>query len=256
MTYNIRTAKCKPPNTWVERRPIMRECLRSLHPDLIGTQEGMYTQIKDLASDLPDYSWIGLGREGGSRDEFMAVFYKTSRFDPLEYDHFWLSDTPNVVGSVTWGHKNKRMVTWARFLDRISGQEFYLFNTHFDHQVQTAREKAAALLLQRINGLKNPLPVIVTGDFNAEAGNNKTYDLLVNEGGLIDTWTVARERRGQALATFHNFETPRPNGPRIDWILTRGAITTEAVETHVCQQGNQHASDHLPVLAWLVVGSS
>lgn len=253
MTYNLRYASDKSPNSWAERRPVMRECLRNLQPDLIGTQEGLYTQLKDIATDLPDYSWIGLGREGGSHSEFMAVFYKKDRFDPLEYDHFWLSDTPDVMGSTTWGHKNRRMVTWVRFLDRTSLQEFYLFNTHFDHEVQPAREKAAALLLQRVQGLTNQLPVIITGDFNAEAGNNKAYEILVNDQGFVDTWSAAREHRGQALATFHDFKTPTANGPRIDWILTRGPIETQAVETRLCQKGPQHASDHLPVVAWLVV---
>lgn len=87
-------------------------------PDLIGTQEGVYAQLKDIATDLPAYEWIGLGRDGGSRGEFMAVFYRKDRFEPLKYDHFWLSDTPSVVASTTWGDTNRRMVTWFRFKDR------------------------------------------------------------------------------------------------------------------------------------------
>ena len=155
MTFNLRYASSKAPNAWSQRRPVMRDCIQQVAPDLIGTQEGLYQQLKDLAADLPAYAWIGTGRDGGSRGEFMAIFYLKDRFDPREYDHFWLSDTPNVIASTTWGNRNRRMVTWVRFLDLQSHREFYYFNTHLDHQIQPAREKAAALIRERVDALKD-----------------------------------------------------------------------------------------------------
>src|ERR1041385_8877637 len=131
MTYNLRYASPHPPDAWPDRRPLMRECIRNASPDLLGTQEGLYQQLRDLAADLPEYDWIGLGREGGSKGEFMAVFFRKSRFEPVAFDHFWLSDTPDIVGSATWGNTSRRMVTWVRFRDRQTGREFYFFNTHF-----------------------------------------------------------------------------------------------------------------------------
>jgi hypothetical protein len=103
MTFNLRYADSKPPNSWPERRPVMRHCILQVHPDIIGTQEGLYPQLKEIASDLRDYDWIGLGRDGGSRSEFMAVFYLRDRLEPVAFDPFWLSDTPEVVGYSTWG---------------------------------------------------------------------------------------------------------------------------------------------------------
>ena len=76
MTYNLRYASPTPPNAWPQRRPLMRELMQQVTPDVIGTQEGLYGQIKDLATDLPDYEWVGTGRDGGSRGEFMAVFFR------------------------------------------------------------------------------------------------------------------------------------------------------------------------------------
>jgi len=93
MTYNLKFASTNPPNAWPARRPLVREVIRQIAPDVIGTQEGLYEQLKDIAADLPEYDWIGLGRNGGSRDEFMAVFFRKGRLEPLEFDHFWLSDT-------------------------------------------------------------------------------------------------------------------------------------------------------------------
>ena len=146
MTYNLRYASASPPNAWSARRPAAKALWNQVRPDVVGTQEGVYQQIKDIAADQPDFAWIGLGREGGSRGEFMAVFYRRDRLMPLEFDHFWLSDTPDVIGSTTWGNSNRRMVTWVKFRDVASDRDFYFFNTHFDHQVHAAREKSADLL--------------------------------------------------------------------------------------------------------------
>ena len=249
MTFNLRYASPKPPHSWPQRRPLMRECIQKMAPDIFGTQEGLYGQLKDLAVDLPQYAWIGLGRDGGSRGEFMAIFYLTNRFEPLEYDHFWLSDTPEVMGSTTWGNSNRRMVTWVRFLDRSSQRQFYFFNTHLDHQIQPAREKGAALIRQRIEKLQTKLPLLLVGDFNAVAGANKAYDILVQDDFLIDTWKSAAERRGEGYNTFHGFNPPRKDGARIDWILATPGIKTDWIEIVHYERDGEYSSDHLPVVA-------
>jgi len=253
MTFNLRYASSTPPNAWPARRPVMKACIDKYAPDIFGTQEGVYYQLKELASDVPTYSWIGLGRDGGSRGEFMAVFYRTERFEPLAYDHFWLSDTPEVIGSTTWGHSNRRMVTWVRFKDRRDGSEFNFWNTHFDHEVQPAREKAADLIRSRIAKLDTKLPLLLVGDFNAVAGANKTYDILTADGFLHDTWKLAGERRNETYNSFTGFGTPRQDGKRIDWILLRGEALVRATEIVTFEQGGQFPSDHFPVMTWLTL---
>jgi endonuclease/exonuclease/phosphatase family metal-dependent hydrolase len=227
----------------------MRQCIEKASPDVFGTQEGLYGQLKDLAADLPAYAWIGLGRDGGSRGEFMAIFYRTNRLEPLEFDHFWLSDTPEVMGSSTWGNSNRRMVTWVKFMDQTNRKPFYYFNTHLDHQIQAAREKGATLIRQRIESLKTPFPVLLAGDFNAEADANPAYTILTQDNFLADTWHTAAVRRGEGYNTFHNFGTLRKNGVRIDWILSRGAVKTLEEEIFVFEVNGQYPSDHLPVVA-------
>jgi len=254
MTYNLRYASSNPPNAWPQRRPLMRECIEKVSPDLLGTQEGLYQQLKDMAADLPQYTWLGVGRDGGSEGEFMAIFYRTSRFEPLAFDHFWLSDTPKVIGSSTWGNKNRRMVTWIRFLDRDTKREFYLFNTHFDHEVQLAREKSAEQLRKSVQALNTTLPILLLGDFNAAAGENKAYDVLVGDNFFSDTWKLAKERRGEGLGTFNGFKAVPKNNHRIDWILARGKVTVEAEEIETFSRDGHFPSDHCPVVAWLRLG--
>lgn len=233
----------------------MCETIQQLGPDVMGTQEGIYSQVKDLASDLPEFDWIGLGREGGSSGEFMAVFYRKSRLEPLAYDHFWLSDTPEVINSATWGNKYRRMVTWVKFRDRVNGNEFFVFNTHFDHQVQLAREKSAELVRKRIDALNTDLPVLLIGDFNSAAESNKAYEILTAGKFLTDAWLAAPERRGEGSGTFNDFKAAVPNGARIDWILKRGDVTVERAEMSTFSRDGQFPSDHFPVVARLRLSS-
>ncbi|MCX6928814.1 MAG: endonuclease/exonuclease/phosphatase family protein, partial [Verrucomicrobia bacterium] len=201
--------------------------------------------------DLPAFEWIGLGRDGGSRGEFMAVFYRKERLQALAFDHFWLSDTPEVIGSKTWGPKLARMVTWVKFRDRETQREFVFVNTHFDHEVQAAREKSAQLVRKRVATFDAKLPVLLVGDFNAAAGRNPSYAILTEDKFFTDTWTSARERVNEGIGTFNGFRALQKGGPRIDWILSRGEVVTERIEIATFSRDGQFPSDHCPVIAKL-----
>lgn len=249
MTYNLRYASAKGPEAWPLRRPAMKALLEEFPPDLMGTQEGVYPQLRDLASDLPGHDWIGTGRDGGSRGEFMAIFYRRDRFEPLAYDHFWLSDTPEVIGSSTWGNTNRRMLTSVHFRDRRTHREFHLWNTHLDHALQPAREKGAALIRARLAKLPPSDRVILMGDFNAAATRNVVYDALTKEIGFTDSWFASARRRNETLDSFNGFGKPTFNSARIDWILFRGEAEVSHAEVVDLAPGGRLPSDHYPVLA-------
>ena len=253
MTFNLRYASNSKPNAWPDRLPVMAEVIDKTNPDIIGTQEGKFYQLKELNKEIPNYTWFGTGRDGGSRGEFMAIFYKPNRFEILEYDHFWLSDTPNVIGSTTWGHSNRRMVTWIRFLDKKTKREFYFWNTHFDHRVQPAREKAASLVNKKVAELKTELPIILVGDFNASAKMNKTYDILVDAGGFKDTIVTAKESINADWNTINGFRETRKGSRRIDWVLSKGGVKTLEAEVVLFDNSKQYPSDHQPVSATIVL---
>jgi endonuclease/exonuclease/phosphatase family metal-dependent hydrolase len=252
MSFNLRFASVTEPNSWARRRPVMAELLGREQPTVLATQEGVYHQLRDIAHDLPEpYDWIGVGREGGSRGEFMAVFYDTRRLEPLEYDHFWLSDTPALVGSTTWGNRIPRMATWVRFIDRRTGAEFVVVNTHLDAESENARVRGTQLIRERIAAMDRDVPVLLAGDFNVPAGKSDSYDILTAD--LTDTWSSAR-RRSRVFATWHGYRPLRPDGNRIDWILARGAVTVDSVAINPFAIGGQFPSDHLPVQALITLG--
>ena len=252
MSYNLRYAAPLGENSWPVRRPVLKQCIEQNDPDLIGTQEGLYHQLKNVAEDLPAYRWIGLGREGGSRGEFMAIYYKHGRFDPLEYDHYWLSDTPGAIGSSTWGNSVRRMVTWVKFHDRLAKRDFIFINTHFDHEVEKARQKSADLLAERTLKLGDRLPIILTGDFNSPAGESSVaYKKLVKPGPFVDSWDQAEKGNARTLS-FNGFHFPAPlEGGRIDWILLRGPIRAKKILIDDFAVEKQYPSDHFPVIATL-----
>jgi endonuclease/exonuclease/phosphatase family metal-dependent hydrolase len=255
MSFNLRYASEGAPNPWPLRRPVVAELLRAEQPTVIGTQEGLSGQLRDIEDDLPEYyDWVGVGRAGGSRDEFMAVFYDTRRLAPVDIDHFWLSDAPDVVGSSSWGNVCIRMVTRVRFADAGAGREFVVLNTHFDNLSEYSRVRSAELVRDRIGAIAPDLPVVLTGDFNAPAGDSATYHILVDGTGLTDTWTAAARRHTAQYATCHGYLPLVPDGPRIDWILTRGVGSVLAAGINTFARDGRFPSDHLPVQALIGLG--
>lgn len=250
MSFNVRFASTSMPNSWPQRRSVLARLLNRELPTVLGTQEGLSTQLRDIDHDLPPrYDWIGVGREGGSRGEFTAVFYDTYRLDLRRSGQFWLSDTPSVAGSATWGNDVPRMATWAEFRDRRTSRHFLVLNTHFDNKSENASRRSAELVRTRLAALGGGLPVLLIGDFNDPAGKSASYDILVGRGGFADSWLAAGRRLTPLYATYHGYRRLRPEGNRIDWILTSDRVTVHSAAINTFAENGQFPSDHFPVQA-------
>ena len=268
MSFNIRYGTANDgENSWKKRKDIVVEVIRNCSPDLIGTQEGLRFQLDYIKEGLPGYGEIGIGRaDGDTSGEYAAILYRRDRFSVLDSGTFWFSDTPAVPGSMHWGNTITRICTWARFEDRESGESFYLYNLHFDHQSQTSRERSAELLAATIHDRADPDPVSVTGDFNAAEGNRAirylkgespqaylgskaspsppdlrdSFRVLYPE--LTGAWTMNAfgDRRGPALG-------------KIDYVLVDewwNVLEAEIVRT---SWEGRYPSDHFPVTARLLI---
>lgn len=247
MTFNVRLLTGNDgPNNWDARRDLVAEMLRAEDPDVIGTQELFKRQGDDIVERLPQFVWFGEGRRGGDDDEHMGVFYRKDRLRVRESGNFWLSSTPEVAGSRTWGNIYPRMVTWARFERIADGATFTLYNTHFPYRVidEPARIRCAELIRSRLSKLPRSERVILVGDFNTTF-DTPAHSTLVES--LTDAWLAAPKRSGPE-GTFHGF-TGRPE-KRIDWILSRGLQATW-VKTVTTQRDGRYPSDHFPVVAEL-----
>ena len=258
MSFNIRydrsrTGDTQPgdPDHWPDREPILIDLLEREQPTVLGVQEALYHQMAAVEKALPGHRMVGFGREGGSAGEYSAIFYDTARLEVLAWDQFWLSDTPDVIGSATWGNTVTRIVVWARLRDLASGSEFAVINTHFDHRSEPARIKSAQAMIDLFEGGElDQLPTIVTGDFNSVAHDSGAYSTLVTDGPTLDTWDTAAEQLTPAWGTFPGYEDPVEGGSRIDWVLATGDVTVHqaAINVHRDKDGS-YPSDHAPVQA-------
>ena len=247
MTFNLRRRKDSDgPNTWDERRDAAVEVVHRHAPDLMGTQEGLVEQVDYMRSNFPEYGMVGEARFGGKRDEFNAIFFRRDRFKLLQTGNFWLSDTPDVPGSRTWGNLVPRMATWARFQDRDTGLEFHHCNTHLDHLVPSARRKGASLIESR---LPKDVPVVVTGDFNAlQRGGTYRFLTSLRGAGLTDSrWATRTPVSTRWNATYHRF-TGR-GLYRIDYILGRHVDHFEHYHVVRDRVQGKLPSDHFPVVS-------
>jgi endonuclease/exonuclease/phosphatase family metal-dependent hydrolase len=255
MSWNIRTGNALDGgNAWKFREELVVETIRQCAPDILCSQESLDFQIDYMASSLPDYGWLGVGRDTNGGGEHMAVFYKREKLLPLESGNFWLSETPEVPGSKSWGSIWPRMVTWARFYNIQSAKSFYVFNTHFPALSEGARQKSAELIIQKISGLP-PHPVIITGDFNSPAAKSPSWNLF-SAAGFSDARLVAKKTIGPET-TYGHFKPPgRDTKNRIDWILFRGTIQCEMLETVLYNKEGRYPSDHYALVARLFLSKT
>lgn len=246
MSFNIRYGTANDgENRWEARRAQLFGLLKAHDPDVIGLQEALHFQIDDILAAVPGYRMLGVGRtDGGQSGEYAAILYRDSRFAPRRTSTFWLSDTPEVVKSNTWGAALERICTWALFDDKL-GTPFYLYNLHLDHVSQPAREKSVALVLNRIGERAPALPVVVTGDFNTGESNPGTRAML---SAFRDSFRVLHPDATEA-GTFNGFKLGATSGDKIDYIFVEPGTDVLDAEIVRTALDGRYPSDHFPVVA-------
>jgi endonuclease/exonuclease/phosphatase family metal-dependent hydrolase len=251
MTFNIRTAAGRDGgNAWPYRKELVAETVEQFSPQVVGLQEVLNEQIEFLESALPEYRWLGVDRGlngGRGLSEATPIFYRYRELSPIESGTFWLSDTPDTP---TRGRRASRIVTWARFHHLESGQQVYVFNTHFTLRRGRRQLQAAGQINAHLATLPPGSAVVLMGDFNSVAETSDTWELATSQG-LRDAWVIAEERGGPAI-TANGFGPP-PEGweGRIDWILVNDPIAVRSIETVVHSEDGRYPSDHYPVVARL-----
>jgi endonuclease/exonuclease/phosphatase family metal-dependent hydrolase len=225
--------------------------ITSNNVDIAGLQEPWKDQIRDLKQLLPEYAWFGWSRDNGkSKGEFVPVFYKKDKIVVVEKGIFWLSKTPEKIGSKGWDVKYPRIVVWARFKEKLSGKEFYFFNTHLGGDI--ARFESAKLLRSKIDEMTDGLPVIVTGDFNS-IPNSPPYETMINGNfkvELVDAFHSAIEKNDE-IYTNYLFDGNDKDLKRIDYIFVSPEIKVLYHEIINKRIGKYYPSDHLALKAEL-----
>jgi endonuclease/exonuclease/phosphatase family metal-dependent hydrolase len=252
MSFNIRYGTANDgDNHWEKRREMVFDLLRSQQSDVIGLQEALRFQLDELLKALPEYAALGVGRDDGkSAGEHSAILYRKSRFSVEESGTFWLSNTPEVPGSKSWGNRITRICTWARLTDRMTGRALYVYNVHLDHESQPSRERSVRLLLERMRARPKAEPILLLGDLNAGEENPATRFLTSQlDFPLVDTFRVRRSDAAE-VGTFHAFRGVT-SGAKIDYVFA--SLDFYVLDAQIVRENRRgrYPSDHFPVTARL-----
>ena len=249
-TYNMRNDNnaqdSMSGNGWKQRYPVIASLVRFHDFDIFGTQECLYHQLENIKSELPGYTYVGIGRDDGKQaGEFSAIYYKTERFTPLEKGDFWLSETPDKP-SLGWDAKCcKRICSWVYLQDKKSKAKFYVFNAHYDHQGIVARNESSKLVLKKIKEIAGDAPAIFMGDLNGGMESD-WYKLLADSKMLKDAYYDVKYPYAPN-GSFNGFGSNTDSNQIIDHIFvtkqfmaTKWGILTDTYH-------GKYPSDHFPV---------
>jgi endonuclease/exonuclease/phosphatase family metal-dependent hydrolase len=247
MTYNIRLdLKSDGVNAWDNRKDFFTAQIGFYEPDIFGVQEARPNQVFDIAKALPEYSYVGVGRDGNNTGEASNIFYKKERFQLKDSGTFWLSGTPDTV-SKGWDAAYNRVCTYAFLKDKKTKKQFCFFNTHLDNVGVTARRNGIELILSKMKGLNtSKLPVIFTGDLNSEP-NDPLIQYLKTQ--LTDTREVSVHKPFGPSGSFNDFKHNQPVTMLIDYIFISHKSDFNVSKYAILSDSKdlRYASDHLPV---------
>lgn len=260
-SYNIRYKNNTDSicgNGWQERCQSICNQLIWERPDIFGAQEVLHPQMLDLEKGLPNYRWIGVGRDDGKEEgEYAAIFYNPQRMELVEQGHFWLNETPDKP-ALGWDAACIRICTWGHFRDLQTKRDFYFLNLHMDHVGKKARRESAKLVMDRITQMTDggKKLAVLTGDFNVSQKDG-LYDLFAQSGVLKDCYTSTKERFAEN-GTYNGFDYHFWTDDRIDHIFVTPATSVEAYAILTDGRWQEdvngrmtrfNISDHYPVFA-------
>jgi len=236
-------------NSWEMRKEHVANIIRFHDIKLWGSQEGEYNQLQDLREMLGQ-EYIGVARDDGDKEgEHSAIFYDPGLFRVIEHDTFWLSKTPDRP-SMDWGVNFHRICTWGKFEHIESGTTFYVYNVHFDHESQEARENSSRMVLEHVDEhTPEDAKVMFLGDLNAVPGN-EAYDMVIDHGRFHDAYDTTILPPHGPTGTFNGFSFTRVPDRRIDYIFLTEHFTVHRYGVLTdSYDGLKYPSDHFPVLA-------
>ncbi len=250
-TFNIRWDNPGDEgNLWKDRLPHVVSLIQFHQISLFGTQETLVNQLKQINEGL-GYLSIGVGRDDGKeKGEFSPIHYDPKLYQLEDSGTFWLSPTPDNP-SKGWDAALNRICTWGRFKDK-KGKKFYVFNVHYDHIGQQAREESSKLLVAKVKEINTKnLPVILMGDFNVTP-ENPAYATITSDPSWKDARLVSKIPAYGPKGTFNSFDWNKMPDGIIDHIFIQGKIQVIRHGILTDNYGKKYPSDHFPVLAEVV----
>lgn len=246
ITYNIRY---NTPNdgehAWPKRSKDVINLLKFHKAEVFCLQEALHGQVKEIDEAFVDFTYVGVGRDDGiQKGEYAPIFYNKKHFKEIEHGNFWLSETPDIP-ALGWDAACIRICTWIILEESDSGNQFMVFNTHFDHVGELARKNAAKLILKKVKRISDGKPVILCGDFNLAP---ESVPIKKLSSRLNDSYTSTELPPHGARGTWSGFTNKDKPGARIDYVFVSDDIRVLRYAALTDSRDGNYFSDHLPVL--------
>ena len=247
MSFNV-LCYGDPVHFWTLRIPGVIKVIKDASPDSFGVQEAHIKWMNVLCENLPEYDYVGVGREDGADDgEFAAVFYKKDLYEVVDSGNFWLSETPDKP-SLGWDAACIRICTWAELKNIETGKTYIHMNTHLDHIGVVARTEGVKLIKEKAASFGGK-PVICTGDFNIEQDTDCYLEMV--SGNMEDARKLAPD--SDDSFTFHGFK-PSKIQDIIDFIfIDKNTVKPLKFKVVNKKESGKFYSDHYAVYADLVI---
>lgn len=242
MSFNVLCGG-REEKEWTFRTYRVAQTIRDIAPDTFGVQEAHFGWMTYLTENLPEYAYVGVGRDDGREEgEFSAVFYKRDKYELLDSGTFWLSETPDKPGK-GWDAVCVRICSYAFLREKETGREFVHFNTHLDHVGQIAMQKGAELVAKKACELFPGKIAFFTGDFNVTPESAPCK--AVKDGGFVDSRDVAEI--ADMSNTFHAYTTGDMGVNVIDYVFVKGGVKVEKFTVVKNVIDGMYPSDHWAV---------
>ena len=242
MTFNLRV---NTPNDGINefflRSHRVLKTIRDEAPDLIGFQEDKDEMRAFLRKNLPEYTILGCGSTAKLHHAGNSIAYKTDRFELIDLETRWFSETPTVFGSTYGGDQSQypRCYRHARLHALDCGEVIDLINLHTDHEGENARvleSRQLAEVVRSCNGEK----IFVTGDFNAKPDSEEIR--LITEDGSLGLLDATKQIPG----TFHAYG--KISNCKVDYIFSN-MLCAQSYAVEDIPEDGVYISDHNPVIA-------
>jgi len=242
---------------WDRRAAAVCTVLDRHTPDLIGLQEVLDGQYRQLQAALPGYGVIGRLPCPEPQPErpwcMNPIFFRLARLEPLEHGRLWLSACrPDGVPLLGWPETRAKEnqfhhAVWCVFQDRQTGAALFHLNSHWPLHA-SVYPKCARLLEAAIETCAGGLPSVLTGDFNHTAN---PFD---ERTSLADARAVAEVCRGPSGSRVHRQTAQVIPGSAIDHVFIGPGVRALRFETVADSPKGRYPSDHLPIACDLLIG--
>lgn len=277
LQFNIQTENGNAA-PFINRSEMYRRLVEELRPDVVGMEECTVNWRKWLDEYVFNDSYEGVGEARTSGGEANPIYYRKDKFELVDSGTFWLSDTPDKVGSMLQGVNYPRICTWVILKDKATGVQFAHMNTHLDHNGNNdsttgnnIRKAQMAVIVKFAAEKFGDMPQFLSGDLNNRRTTSKgeiyaLYKMITGEkavkeeDGTTYKMSLADSRLNAAVTVDENHTATmtkyydetgasyEPTREPIDYVFYNPA-NTEALtyETFLVSEDGLWISDHLPV---------